>query len=70
MEPSGRREHDALGGQHGSAVGGQDDAGQVVLPRGQEDKTLCVSGTLLLKFTMHYRWQMSGLMYIRTPHDV
>ena len=47
LGPSGRYENDALGGQHGAAVGGQDDAGQVVLPRGQEDKTLRVSGTLM-----------------------
>ena len=39
--------NDALGEQHGAAVGGQDDAGQVVLSRGQEGKTLHVSGTLI-----------------------
>ena len=39
--------NDALGEQHGAAVGGQDDAGQVVLSRGQEGKTLHVSGALM-----------------------
>ena len=39
--------NDALGEQHGAAVGGQDDARQVVLSRGQEGKTLHVSGALM-----------------------